>query len=61
MFLKEEKPEIDDCEKNTLDTLAKSSQNIFLYSFVSDHSKHFLFIFRKKNIFSGGGSTPPPH
>ena len=59
MFLNQEKPEMDDfgrkiClvlkEKNRkyqkflTDTLARISQNIFVYSFVSEHSKHvFLF------------------
>ena len=34
-----------------------SSQNIFAYSFVSDHSKHF-FYFEKKKLAAGEG--PPP-
>ena len=43
------------------DTLAKISQIFFEYSFVSEHSKRFLFILRKKLAFlRGGGSTPPP-
>ena len=39
------------------DTLAKSSQNILAYSFVSDHSKHLLAAWR-----GGGGFDPtsPP-
>ena len=74
-FLKQEKPEIDDFEqtkkrwflwknidaKFLTDTLAKMSQNIFAYSFVSEHSKH---LFEKNLVFFsrgwGGGSTPPP-
>ena len=42
--------------------LAKTSQNIFAYSFVSESSKH-LFSFWETCIFSGGGgvSTHPPH
>ena len=52
MFLKQEKPEMDDFERIFFlyskeiifftDTLAKISQNIFAHSFVSEHSKHFL-------------------
>ena len=34
------------------DSLAKSSQNIFAYSFVSEHSKHY-FYFEKKTIAGG--------
>ena len=30
------------CEQFLMDTLANISQNIFAYSFVSEHSKHFL-------------------
>ena len=38
-----------------MDNLAKK-QNIFAYSFVSEHSTHFFFyIEKKKNIFSVGG------
>ena len=39
-----------------MEFLAKISQNIFAYSLVSEHSKHF-FILRKKCIFLavGGG------
>ena len=38
------------------DTLAKISQDIFPYSFVSEHSRHFFFFLIK----SGGGRPPPP-
>ena len=63
MFLKQEKPEMNDFEENKnfgskgktflkcprkTDTLAKMSQNIFAYPFVSEHSEHFLYIMRKK-------------
>ena len=34
------------------DTLAKSSQNIFVYSFASEHSKHPFFE-KETCIFSG--------
>ena len=35
-----------------MDTLAKMSQNIFAYFFVSEHSKHlFLFWYNAKNVF----------
>ena len=55
IFLKQEKPEMDDFEKYLekfqyfkkkffTDTLAKMSQNIFAYSFVSENSVPF-FIF----------------
>ena len=48
MFLKQEKSEIDEFErKKTPDTLAKFSQNIFPYSFVSDRFKIFIL---KKNL-----------
>ena len=72
MFLKQEKPEIDDIErrrktlvlkkKNVLrnifekvfkflrDTLAKNSQNICAYSFVSEHSKHFFYTSRTRPL-----------
>ena len=53
MFLKQEKPEMDDFEEEFLefltDTLAKMSQYIFAYSFVSEHPKLF-FRLRKKNL-----------
>ena len=42
MFLKRERTKKDHLkeeEKNS-DTLAKTSQNIYAYSFVSEHSKH---------------------
>ena len=45
MFLKQEKPKIDD---------------IFAYAFVSEHSKHFFFILRFFFIFSSGGGVDPP-
>ena len=62
MFFKQEKPELDDFERKKnfgskrkivlkmffKDTLAKSSQSIFAYSFFSEHSKHFIFILREK-------------
>ena len=35
------------------DTLAKTLQNNFVYSFVSGHSKNLLFFEQKKCIFSG--------
>ena len=42
-------------------TLTKTSQNIFAYSFISEHSKHFVYI-QKKTFLSelgeGGGLTP---
>ena len=60
-------PEMDDFERRSKtlvlkeNTMAKIVQNIFAYSFVSEHSKQFFFILRKNTcIFSGGGSTPPP-
>ena len=42
--------------------LQKTSQNIFAYSFVSEHSKHFLYFEKKKNLafLVAFGSTPPP-
>ena len=58
MFLKQEKPDMDDLERKVLremtifknigkkfltDTLAKTSQDIFAYSFISEHSKHPFF------------------
>ena len=75
MFLKQEKPEMDDfgrkqnfCTKdkmlkkniyiyllNLTDTLAKMSQNIFAYSSVSEHSKHFFLYFEKKLPFLSAG------
>ena len=76
MFLKQEKPEKDNFERRKnfgfkgkisiilkilTYTLAKSPQNIFAYSFVPKHSKHFFFILRKKNFFGGGGRSPPPY
>ena len=33
------------------DTLAKMSQNIFAYSFVSEHIKHFFYFEKIKCIF----------
>ena len=56
MFLKQEKPDMDDFERKKYfetskflsDTLAKISQNIFAYSKVSEHSKHFFYMLRKK-------------
>ena len=40
------------------DILAKKSQNIFAYSFVSEHSKLFFII--RKNFSGGGVGRPPP-
>ena len=40
-----------------MDTLAKMSQNIFPYCFVSDHSKHLIFIILL--AFCSGGLTRP--
>ena len=42
-------------------TLAKTSQNIFAYSFISEHSKHFVYI-QKKTFLSelGEGGVDPP-
>ena len=75
MFLNQEKPEMDDfgrkiClvlkEKNRkyqkflTDTLARISQNIFVYSFVSEHSKNVFYFEKKTAFFSGGWSTPSP-
>ena len=63
MFLKQEQSEIDDFErKKNPDILAKISQNIFPYSFVSDRFKIFIY-FEKKIAFSsgavgGGGGSP---
>ena len=66
MFLKQEKPEMDDFEKKKknfgsegkiliiiflTDTLAKMSQNIFAYSLVSEHSNNFFVILRKNLHF----------
>ena len=44
------------------DTLAKISQNIYAYSFVSEHSKYFLLYLEKNLDFlaAGMGSIPPP-
>ena len=42
------------------DTLAIISQNIFAYSFVSVHSKHFIFILRKKLAFFSGRGVDRP-
>ena len=44
-----------------MDTLPKTPQNMFAYSFVSEHSK--IFLKRKNCLFRGGGwpnPTPPP-
>ena len=42
-------------------TLAKMSQNIFAYAFVSEHSMYYFYFEKKIGLFSvGGGSTPPP-
>ena len=46
-------------------TLGTNEQNIYAYSFVSEHSKHFLFfLLRKKNLkFKRRGVRrvrPPP-
>ena len=44
------------------DTFAKALHNIFAYSFVSEHSKHFLLILRKKKLVflaSERLTTPP--
>ena len=45
-----------------MDILASILQNIFAYSFVSEHSKHFLYFEKKKNLafFSGVGVDPLP-
>ena len=40
------------------DTLAKI-HNIFAYSYVSEHFRHFFFFILRKN-FSGGRVDPPP-
>ena len=45
------------CEQFLMDTLANISQNIFAYTFVSEHSKHFFLFREKKNFFSVGGPT----
>ena len=40
------------------DILTKTSQNIFAYSFISEHSKHFFYFEKKTYIFvrrRGGG------
>ena len=49
--------------KNTLntilsDTLAKMSQNIFAYTFVSEHFKHSIYIFEKKLFIYPLGTDP---
>ena len=36
------------------------SQNMFAYSYVSDHSKHVFYFEKKKISGGGGGSNPPP-
>ena len=54
--MKQEKPEIDDLT----DTLGKMSQNIFAYSFVSEHSKHFFYLKKKLAFLSVEGVDPPP-
>ena len=42
-------------------TLAKMSQTIFAYAFVSEHSMYYFYFEKKIGLFSvGGGSTPPP-
>ena len=41
-------------------TFANMSQNIFAYSFVSEHHKHFILILRKKNFLAAGVGRPPP-
>ena len=49
VFFKQERPVMDDFEEERkissqvlTDTLKKTSQNIFAYSFISEHSKHFI-------------------
>ena len=63
-FCEQERPEMDDFERKKkkfnikkilgkkflTDTLAKTWQTIFAYSFVSEHSKHFFCYFEKKKI-----------
>ena len=52
MFLKQEKPEMDDFERKTnFCSKAKSSQSIFAYPFVSE---------KKLAFFIGGESAPTP-
>ena len=38
-------------------TLAKTSQNIFAYSFISEHSTHFVYIQQKHFKRTGGGGS----
>ena len=40
---------------NVMDTLSKMSQNIFAYSFVSEHSNIFCILIKKMCFFSDGG------
>jgi len=53
MFLKQEKPEMKIFLKMRI-PLQKVHKDISAYSFVSEHSKHFLFIW-KKNFLRGRG------
>ena len=49
IFLTQERTEKKEKLNVFTDTLAKTSHNIFVYSFVSEHSTHF-FYFDKKNF-----------
>ena len=40
------------------DTLAKMSQSLVAYSFVSEHSKHFFYVENKTCILKRGRPTP---
>ena len=42
-------------------TLAKMLQNIFAYSFVSEHSKFFLFEIEIAFLAAGGGGRGSPY
>ena len=61
MFLKQEKPEMDEFERNLKKKYfkqifwkvfngypCKNVTNIFAYSFVSKHNKHFILFWEKK-------------